>query len=507
MKKYNFDVAVVGGGPAGLAAAVEAAEKGAKTGLFEKSTKVGGARDGGIGFLGVESEIQKAEGSYITKKDAFNYMMEHASWKTNARLVSEYINMSASTVEWMQKLGLKLTHSSSYYPGAASTIHNYADFRNVKITNILLQKAIELGVEICYESAILHAVMADGKVVGFRGTTRDGEPIEGICTALIVAGGGFGGDPELVSETGYTVDKDLMYTFDMPNMNGDGLRLMWEAGATKAPMMMDTYLGLAKGYGGPMGTAPKLAGLRQPTNIMVNQKGYRFMPEDLVSNPAYVGSAIHSQYGHCGIMILDEKMYQKFMQDGGGDNGPGPGGPPAGSENKREPHSEAPQADKEVEPFERFTGTMDEIMREAIAQGSEDFFIAESLEDLAEQADIPFDNLKNTIDEYNGMCQQKEDYIFYKAPRYLQPICGPKYYAARFFCDTYGGLGGVKIDHRARVLNKQEDPIPGLYAAGNDANTIFGECYPFYMAGNTSGFALNTGRMAGMASAEFCGYK
>lgn len=278
-----------------------------------------------------------------------------------------------------------------------------------------------------------------------------------------------------------------MYTFEMPNTCGDGLHMIWEAGGQKAPMMMDTYVGLSKGYGGPLGTAPALACLRQPSNVMVNQKGVRFMREDLCANPGYTGNAVHRQYQGCAISLLDEALYQRFLAQ----QAKHPDKPPRQEEDPAHPRT--------PEPFERFDGIpMDQILQEARAEGCPDFFLAGSLEEFAEQANLPLETLRETLEEYNAMCLEKNDPIFHKAPRYLIPIKGPKYYGARFFCDTYGGLGGVRINYKAQVLDQQEDPIPGLYAAGNDANTIYGNSYPFYLCGNTSSFALNTGRMAGM---------
>lgn len=503
-KKFETDLLVVGAGPAGLAAAIEAASAGFSVIILERREKAGGARDGGCGFFGVESKIQKKEANPLTKQQAFEFMMEHGHWKTNARLVTEYINFSASTVAWMEELGLPLTHTAGYYPGAASTIHNYADFRRIKITNLMLQKALDLGVAIYYNHSVTKLIMTENAVSGCMGTDMDGNPFEVSCKAVVSAAGGFGGNYDMVKAAGYTMGEDLMYTFDLSDMNGAGLQMMWDVGAMKAPMMMDTYMGLTQGYGGPMGTAPKLSALRQPCNIMVNQKGYRFLREDLVSNPGYVGCAIHSQYKGCGIMILDQNIYENPpVRQPEGPGGPPPEEPPAGggAPGGPPPGDESPADSKE--PFDRFTGTMVEIMEEAIAEGNRDFFIADSLEELAQQTGIPYDNLKETIDEYNQMCDSGADTLFYKDSKYLVKITGPRFYAARFFCDTYGGLGGVKTDHKMRVLNDCEDPIPGLYAAGNDANTIFGESYPFYMAGNTSGFALNTGRMAGIAAAGY----
>ncbi len=490
MKNYKCDIAIVGSGPAGMAAAVEAAATGLDVIVFEKCGRTGGEREGGIGPMAVGSFLQEQDNVEFTKADGFEFMMTHGRWKTNARLVSEYINQSSDTIDWLAAMGLKFTNTASYYKGGARVLHNF-DFRSgVKITDVLRQKGDEEKVRYILNCPAASIIMKDGKAAGVSGTDGNGEEFTAEAKAVIVCTGGFAGDPELVYAQGYTKDVDIFYTFEMKELCGDGLRMLWNAGAAKGNMMMDTYIGLTKGYGGPMGTAPRLAALRQFHNIFVDQKGHRFMREDLLRNPAYAGNAVHAQYKGCAIAILDQGLYEDFLvQDA--------------QEAKRRPPMPAPKPGQKMEPFERFTGTMEEIMQEAIDSGVKDFFIADSLEDFARQAGLPIEELRETIDEYNAMCDAKEDNIFHKDRQFLKKITGPRYYGARFFCDTYGGLGGVNIDYRARVLNDDKDPIPGLYAAGNDANTIFGDTYPFYMAGNTSSFALNTGRMAGKDAVKY----
>ena len=64
-------------------------------------------------------------------------------------------------------------------------------------------------------------------------------------------------------------------------------------------------------------------------------------------------------------------------------------------------------------------------------------------------------------------------------------------------------MGGIKINYKTEVMNKDFDVIPGLYAAGLDADSIYGDTYIFWLPGNTLGFALNSGRMAGENAAEY----
>lgn len=484
MREIKCEFAIIGAGPAGLAAAVQAAQAGVRVAVFEKAEKVGGLREGGIGPFAVESNLQERSFVDLSKQHAFEYMMDFTHWTTDARLVSEYINQSSETITWLESLGVGFSSVSAYYKGGKATQHNIS---GKKITTVLAENAEKLGVEF-YMNSVATKLTRDGNaVVGFEGIADGKEPFCVTADAVLVATGGFAGDPEMVRDAGYTQGVDIMYTFDMTINSGDGVKMIWEAGGGKSPMMMDTYVGVTAGYGGPLGTAPALACLRQPVNLMVNQKGLRFMREDLCSNPGYTGNAVHRQYKGCAISLLDEQMYQEYLEA----SAKSPMGPPPGDPN---------DPNRKPEPFERFNGIpMDKIIADARAEGCKDFFMADSLEEFAAQAELPLENLLETMEEYNEMCRNKEDTIFYKASKNLHPIDmnSTRYYGARFFCDTYGGLGGVKINHKAQVLDDAEDPIPGLYAAGNDTNTIYGGAYPFYLCGNTSSFALNTGRFAG----------
>ena len=85
----------------------------------------------------------------------------------------------------------------------------------------------------------------------------------------------------------------------------------------------------------------------------------------------------------------------------------------------------------------------------------------------------------------------------------MKPVKKAPFYAVKFFIGAYGTLGGIKINYKTEVVDEMDEPIPGLYAAGTDACDIFGDCYPFTLSGNTMGFCLNSGRMAGENAAEY----
>ena len=155
-----------------------------------------------------------------------------------------------------------------------------------------------------------------------------------------------------------------------------------------------------------------------------------------------------------------------------------------------------------VFPIPRFEDA-DNTIQAVLDQGYPYFFVADTLEELADKTGIDSKGLLNTVEEYNQSCAKGYDDLFNKAHQYLRPIQRPKCYAGRHFLSAYGSVGGIKINHKTEVLDKKWDIIPGLYAAGTDACAIYGDSYVFVLPGNTMGFALNTGRIAGENASEY----
>lgn len=142
-------------------------------------------------------------------------------------------------------------------------------------------------------------------------------------------------------------------------------------------------------------------------------------------------------------------------------------------------------------------------MKDALDAGYEYLYEADSLDELAEKTGIDPDGLKATVEEYNRFCEDGFDPIFNKGRKYLKPLKKPKYYAGKQIPGAYGSLGGIKINYKTEVIDNHWKKIPGLYAAGTDACSIYGDTYVFILPGNTMGFALNSGRIAGENAAEF----
>jgi len=126
-----------------------------------------------------------------------------------------------------------------------------------------------------------------------------------------------------------------------------------------------------------------------------------------------------------------------------------------------------------------------------------------SWDEIAKWIEVAPELLKATINEYNSFCDQGHDDIFAKARKYLVPLRTPPYYAIKCCLSYLGTIGGIKINQRMEVLDRQDNPIPGLYAAGSDTGGWESDTYCLSLSGSTFGFALNSGRIAGENAARY----
>jgi fumarate reductase flavoprotein subunit len=474
MKKLETDIIVVAAGAAGLAASIAAAESGAKVIAFEKASTTGGSGSMGMGPLGVESRLQRLKMLGPTKDEAFKIFMDYTHWQVEARLVRAYMDKAATTIGWLENMGVEFMDPCAYFPGGQATWHIVkpgGEGCAINMFRIMTERAKEMGVQILLRTPVEKLIKQGDKIVGVVAEDRTGEPVEAYAKAVIIATGGFGDNPQWIKKyTGYEWGRDLQ-SFRIPGLVGDGIRMAWEVGAARTEMRMELI------YLMPGELNPELAETFRQPHLLVNLLGERFMNEEIMPNTAFTGNAISRQKDRTAFLIFDENI-KRHMESVGFDSY----------------HF--------VFPFTKVEN-LDALMKEAFDSGYKDVFVADSLEELAGKTGIDPDGLKATVDEYNEYCEKGFDPIFNKSHKLLRPIKTPKFYAGKQLPGAYGSLGGIKINHKTEVLDKAWKKIPGLYAAGTDACSIYGDTYVFILPGNTMGFALNSGRIAGENAAEY----
>jgi len=479
IKKLETDVAVIGAGSGGLAAALRAGELGLKVCLFEKTGHTGGTLNGGMGPFGAGTHIQEKYGiKNCTPEDAYNILMDFTHGEIDYRLASEYINNSAATVKWLEDQGVIFAamdgargggfmHSISPHPDYET------DEKGMYISMLLTDRIkANKNITLLLETPAKKLIKTGDAITGLIAEDKNGNEIQVSAKAVIIMTGGFMGSPEMIAKyTDYTYGENLFHTYDRPNISGDGIRMAWEVGAAKSEMMMAVYKGMPI-YGGPAGTKNEWAIIANP-NLMVNLRGERFVNEDL--DRYFMGANIHRQPGGCAYLLMDSTIADIYRAQG----------PGRGLDNS------TTMAD------------VDEIVAEAKKLNYPYLYSADSLEDLCKQTGIDLRGLKTTIAEYNALCEAGEDTVFHKNAKSLLPLKGPRYYAAQFCCDSFGGIGGIRINYRTEVLNEDLNPIPGLYSGGSDANTLYAGSYPEKLSGNFTGFAYTTGLLAAKHAAEY----
>lgn len=473
MRQVVADIAVISAGTAGLAAAVSAAEFGAKVSVFEKKNQIGGTSNIARAIFAVESRLQKQKNFTFSKDEAFKLHMEHTHWQVDARLVRVHIEKSADTIAWLERMGVKFNGPSAYYPGSYFTEHTIANEGNIPgntsaVSKALTKKAEELGITFFLKTPVKKIVKEDGRISGIIALDENGNEIRANASAVIIATGGFGSNPEWVRKY-IGIDPNLIH-MKMPG--GEGIEMAWEVGAGRTPMTLHINDQIE---GVPRNTHIVWGSFRQP-NLMVNLLGERFVNEELVTAATYMGNALLRQKKACAFMIYDEDTRVSDSQS--------VAGPPMG-------------------PAGPGNMTFEDEMARLLEKNPDAVIVAGSLEELANKAGIEPDNLRQTVDEYNRCCTAGYDNLFNKNRLYLKQIKTPEFYAAKYVPGAFGTLGGIKINHRTEVITDEFEVIPGLFAAGSDANSIYGDSYTIVMPGNTMGFAINSGRIAGENAALF----
>ncbi len=493
MKRFKADILVLSAGTAGLPAAVTAVEGGASVIVLEKTGRIGGTANRGNDIFGVESRFQQAYPPVMTKKEAFETHMEWTHWRVDAQLVSAFINKSGSTIDWLEDLGVEF-HPPREGPGgmrAGGTLRIKGEppgprqiGQAAAMAKILARRARDLGVRFFMKTPAQKILKRGGRIVGVMAVNENGGEVRVEAKAVIIATGGFAANKEWVKKyTGYEEGKNFV-ALQKAGIKGDGLRMAWEVGAAASPMMIGLTHNLPPPCHGGGGTSPEFFAFAQSENIMVNLLGERFLNDDLRGSQGGAGahgtvaSNIALQKDKVAFMIFDGALKRYY-------------------ETKPSPF---PPDMQQYRTFKH--DDLDDNIREVLSRGYKYIFMADSLEDLCAQTGIDYEGLKKTLAEYNKACEMGKDERFHKNPEYLKPIKGPKFYAGKFIAGAYGTSGGIRTNFKMEVLTEDLEVIPGLYAAGNDANNMYDHSYT-PLAGNHIGFAVNSGRIAAESALEY----
>jgi fumarate reductase flavoprotein subunit len=468
-ENLETQIAIVGGGGAGLAAAVAAAEKGAGVIVLEKRETLGGNSLMAEGLLAAESPVQKRVKIDATGDELFRIAMNYAHWALNARLVRAFIDKSGDTIRWLEAKGLKF-EVLPLYPNQVPMVWHCMEGGGAATVKALVRDCEKYGVRLLRKTGA-KKLMTDqqGHLSGVIAVASDRE-LNIRAGSVIIATGGYGGNKELLRKycPFYTED---MFCRGLSHM-GDGLLMAAEIGAA------------TEGLGILQVTGPNFRGsldamviAQEPDTIWVNRKGERFIDEATGFNHWESVNALIRQPGKISFTLLDEKIKQRVIREG-----------------------IIKGWGLRVLSQTRLTDLENKLHLE-VNNGT--VRISDDWDGIAGWIGASPEVLKATVDEYNACCDNGHDDVFAKDRRYLEALRTPPYYALRCYPSFPSTIGGIKINHRMEVLDREDDPIPGLYAAGVDTGGWETVTYNAILSGSTYGFAINSGRIAGENAADY----
>lgn len=490
-ENLQADIVVIGGGGAGLPAAVAAADAGVKNIIvLEKAEKLGGSANYGMGFFAVGSPSQERLDIKVSADEVFREKMELANWKTDAKLTRTFVNKSGDIVRWLEGKGLKFNTVLRFQPEGEGqqTFHmlqpgfirreeRWSRATGSKVVNTLAKECEKLGIQIfCNTPA--KKILADkkGAVSGVLAKTKGGE-LKIAAKSVIIAAGGFSGNKKMFKK--YFPLHENTWGLRPPEMAGDGLVMAEELGAITDDQIAILIMG-PNHYHGTHGLNMIV---RRPHVLLVNKHGERYGDESVTPHFLTLASnMLARQPDQICFALMDEKIKQDMIQN----------------------RESASGQEKDQGGGVAWLDQLDhDLQKDATNTDKKTTIISDSWDEIAEWIGAKPEVLKATIERYNSFCDNGYDADFIKEPNYLLPLRTPPYYAIigqqGFDCTA----GGIKINHRMEVINKQHNVIPGLYAVGDNAGSWAPEDYPITHPGTSLGFAYTSGYLAGENAAKY----
>jgi fumarate reductase flavoprotein subunit len=447
-KRFECDVAVIGGGIAGMVTAVRAAQAGRKALVFEKSVEdrymCNSRITAGVfhcALNSIRSEPQALEDRIIEVTDG----------KTNPALAHAVATDALRAVRWLQTQGIRfISGTESYHDFTLSppTINAQGRQWEGRGGDVLLRtleaSLNRAGGRIERGMSARNLTVGDGRCAGFTGVDAAGAAFELIAQSTVIADGGFQADPDALREA-ITPAPEKIFQRNARSGTGDGLRMARAAGAAISDL---------QGFYGHL----------LSIDAFHNEKLWPYGWLDFV---AAAGLLV----GRDGLRFCDE----------------GQGGVHMANRIAAldDPLSSFVIADQTIWETRGRFNLLPPNPRLVEAGGS--VFKARTLPELAAAAGINADGLVGQIAAYNaavansstqGLNPLRSTSKF--APH---PIVDAPYYAFPVCAGITYTMGGIAIDERSRVQDTKGNAIAGLYAVGATTGGLEGGARTGYVGG------------------------
>ncbi|MBP89603.1 MAG: hypothetical protein CMJ64_23315 [Planctomycetaceae bacterium] len=468
-RDLKSDVIVVGAGISGLSAALELGRSGLDVTVVDMASVFGGhavMSQGGVSI--VQTPTQTRQGIEDSPDLAYEDFIRWGE-DADAEWVRYYVDHSKREIyDWLTELGVEFA-SVETAPGNTVDRFHQPSGRGVGLVTPIYRDCLEFdNIRFVWNTKVELLLNVDGRVSGvITRNTRTGDERHRHARTVILATGGFQSNLEMVREFWPTEFRfpDRILAGSGRNSVGHGHRLAQSAGAdlTKMDHQWNYFTGIPDPRYPDSDRGLSAANMY---GIIVNSKGQRFA--NLLNWAKEVMPKLLRQEDATLWFVFDEASKPKFVVSGSD-------------------WADFGHVEKTI--FQNPT-----LMKSA-----------DTLEELAEQAGLPAKSLAETIRRYNAMIDDGEDLDFgrftrddAKSREMSLKIATPPFYAMQAYPLTRKSMGGVAIDLTCRVLDKDEQSIPGLYAVGELAG-LAGINGMAALEGTFLGPCIVTGRVAARA--------
>ena len=462
-KELSADVIVVGGGGAGMAAATRLAQLGKSVILVEKSGFLGGAisvSGGNQVVMGSQLQIDNGVADDSVESMVADFEANGAN-KNNKEILTLFAENVGATTDWL------VASCGITFEEGLHQLGEYSHNRELAYTGggagfaEAMRKAVEeAGVQVLLNTKAESLIADNGTVTGVKAASSDADY---TLTAgnVVLATGGYGANKDMLTDE----MKSALY-YGPASSTGEGIQMAQAVGAQTAnmeygkryPNGIEVSEGMAKST-----IAGNIVGWTMSA-ILVNKDGNRVVNEK-ASNRTILEEELKQEGGEL-YLLLDAETFEAWKAKLA----------PAGI------------SDADIEKYLEANGTTTPV-----------FAHGETLEEAAAAAGINADNLKATVEKYNGFVAKGSDDDFGRAATYLTKTIGEgPYYIVEQKPRFATTMGGLVINTSMQVLNESGEPISGLYAAGENCGQVMGDDSP---SGANNAWALTSGKLAADAIA------
>ena len=492
VESKSYDVIVIGGGNAALCAALSAREHGASVLVLERAPE--DKRGGNSAFTGggfrmvhhgaedirkivpdlTDEEIARTDFGTYTAEDYLDDLGRITQYYIDPDLAETIVRHSTDTVHWMRGRGAR------FVPNYGRQAYNvkgrfkffggvviYANGGGRGLMDQLYKSIAQQGVDLRYRAQATELLRGPNGIEGVR-VVNDAKPETVAAQAVVLACGGFEANREM--RTRY-----LGPGWDMAKVRGtryntgDGIRMALDIGAQSYGQWSGCHSCAWERYAPDFGDVEHPhAGYRHsyPFGIMVNAEGRRFVDEGAdFRNYTYAkyGRVVLQQPGSFAWQIFDQQVKHLL----------------------RDEYKLRGATKVTADTLEQLADRMQDVHARQFLETVQEF-------NAAVKQDVPFDPNVRDGRGTLGLAINKTNWA--------NTLAVPPFEAYSVGCGITFTFGGLKINPSAEVLDMEENPIPGLYAAGE----LVGGLYYFNYPGSTGLMAGAVfGRIAGRSAATY----